>query len=1098
MGHSTRAVGILLAAFMGGLAAGAWAAGRIVPSVVPSRALRIYAVLEASIAAYALLLPVLLASARPILQWVYADGNAAGPFHATIAVLALLLLSVPTAAMGATYPVAVRCVANDRRDRADSPDRSNRLEHRNRKHRHGVEEVEHADRPEQSARYEPLVARFAGGLYAANTFGAALGAGLTGFALLPALGIRGTTMVGVALNAIAAVGALALARRQAAPRAAAHDVAPAPSGHAADLRKAAASALGIPQRVRLRAAATALGISGLVALIYQVTWTRTLAMVLGPTTYAFSTVVVAVIAGLGIGSTLAAVRAPRSPERSMTWLGCVMIAAAAAALAASATVDRLPLVVASLVSRPGTTFESVLAMQIAMVVAIQLPMAIAFGAAFPLAIAAADSKTGTAPRDVSIVYATNTLGAIAGAIAASFLLIPTFGIQTSVRLAAILAAVTGVAVAVARPAAVGWRTRIAVMLAGAATVAVAMMAPEWNVARLANGGYRYASILAAGDLQAALEAGRLLYYREGAAGTVSVREFPGARSLAIDGKVDASNTGDMLTQKLLAHLPLLLHPNPRRVCIIGLGSGVTLGASLVHPIERADVVEISPQVVEASAFFARENHDALNDPRTRLILGDGRSHLLLSQEQYDVIISEPSNPWMAGVASLFTREFFAAARARLAPGGILLQWAHTYNISDADLRSIVGTFVSVFPEGSAWLVGDGDLLLVGAMGPLAALEHGISSSWARPGVAADLAEVAARDLFSVLSLFVGGTEELQRYGAGAHIQSDDRLLLEYSAPRALYGVFQRTNVDQLRAVARGAPQPPAVVRARSEAMPEQWRNRGLMQLRANAADLAYADLREAIMKGLADADTLHGLARSAVQLGRLDETQRLLSAIAYTDTWRRPDAANTATVPVLIELSIVHAALGHADEATAAARDAVLRDPGNGAALKQLASMYADGENEQALERLIQLVEQAAVDRSVLLYCRTRLAYVRGDFEAATQLGEQLVMLEPSDVNVHNLLGSAYSALGRYDLARKALEASLRIEPANPGVLVNLGTLALRAGDAATAVNRFSEALFLSPTNPAALNGLADALDRQGNQARAAEIRALVPARAAP
>ena len=159
--------------------------------------------------------------------------------------------------------------------------------------------------------------------------------------------------------------------------------------------------------------------------------------------------------------------------------------------------------------------------------------------------------------------------------------------------------------------------------------------------------------------------------------------------------------------------------------------------------------------------------------------------------------------------------------------------------------------------------------------------------------------------------------------------------------------------------------------------------------------------------------------------------------------------------------------------------------------------MYADGENEQALERLIQLVEQAAVDRSVLLYCQTRLAYVRGDFEAATQLGEQLVMLEPSDVNVHNLLGSAYSALGRYDLARKALEASLRIEPANPGVLVNLGTLALRAGDAATAVSRFSEALFLSPTNPAALNGLADALDRQGNQARAAEIRALVPARAA-
>jgi spermidine synthase len=1058
MGHTSRAVGILLAAFMGGLAVGAWTAGRSASSMTPARALRAYALLEAFIAACALILPALLAAVHPILRWVYA-GDDAGSFEITIALLALVLLSVPTAAMGATYPVAVRWI--------EGSDRSNRSER--------------------------SVAFDVGGLYAVNTVGAALGAGLTGFALLPLLGIRGTTIVGVLLNVAVAGGALLLAKRQPARERTRGDLElTVPDAGVARTRRNDGVARrlqparrgdqpeAVPvtsRRVGPRIAATALGISGCVALVCQVTWTRTLAMVLGPTTYAFSAMVVAVITGLAVGSAVAAWRAPRSPVRAMTWLGFVMIAAAAAALAASIAIDRLPLVVASLVSRPDVTFGAVLVMQVALAIAIQLPMSIAFGAAFPLAIAAADSTPATVPRDASVVYATNTLGAIVGAIAASFVLIPTFGIQGSVRLAVIVAAVAG--------AVITWRAesgspvRVAAMLGGAVTVALALAAPEWNVARLANGSYRYAPAFAAGDIETGLEAGRLVYYREGAAGTVSVRDVPGARSLAIDGKVDASNAGDMLTQKLLAHLPLLLHPNPRRVCVIGLGSGVTLGASLTHPVERVDVVEISPEVVEASSFFAAENHNALNDPRTELIIGDGRSHLLLSTEQYDVIISEPSNPWMTGVATLFTREFFLAARARLAPGGILMQWAHTYSISDADLRSIVATFASVFPEGSAWLVAESDLLLVGATGPIVALDDGISAAWSRPGVATDLAEAAVRDPFSVLSLYVAGGGELQNYAGDALVQTDDRLLLEYSAPRTIYGFFQRANVERLRDVERSARQPQAVARARAEATPAEWRNRGLMQLRAGAVDLAYADLRNAVMGAPADAEALQGLARAAARSGRLEGTERLLSEIG--------------TVPALVELSFLRAVLGRVDEAIGAARDAVVRNPTDRSALVQLASMYADAGDEEGLVRLIELVEQARVDRAVLLYCQMRLAYLRGDFQEAAQLGEALAELDPVDAKVHNLLGSAYAALGQYDRARQALEASLQITPTDPGVLVNLGMVALRASDPVLASERFSEALFLSPTHAGALDGLAEAYDRQGNRDRAVEVRARTP-----
>jgi spermidine synthase len=249
-----------------------------------------------------------------------------------------------------------------------------------------------------------------------------------------------------------------------------------------------------------------------------------------------------------------------------------------------------------------------------------------------------------------------------------------------------------------------------------ATVVI-VSSPPWDRALLASGVYKYAPYVSDNvDLETALTAGTLLYYREGAGATVSVKRLTGTLALAIDGKVDASNGSDMLTQKLAAHLPLLLHEQPREVGIIGLGSGVTLGAALRHPIARADVIEISPEVVEASSLFAAENYHALSDPRTRLIVGDGRSHLALSNRRYDVLISEPSNPWIAGVAALFTREFFLSARSRLAPGGIICQWAHTYNITDRDLRSIVATFTSVFPDGTAWLIGQDDLLLVAADG----------------------------------------------------------------------------------------------------------------------------------------------------------------------------------------------------------------------------------------------------------------------------------------------------------------------------------------------------------------------------------------------
>ncbi|HMB80139.1 MAG TPA: fused MFS/spermidine synthase, partial [Vicinamibacterales bacterium] len=544
---------------------------------------------------------------------------------------------------------------------------------------------------------------------------------------------------------------------------------------------------------------------------------------------------------------------------------------------------------------------------------------------FPLALAVAGGRlrvadasagqdgTSTAGRDAARVYTANTIGAIAGALAGGFLLVPALGLRLTFQTAAIIGALGGAGCLAAalrevrtqnselrttnaerRTSNVVWPASVAV-----AAVALILLLPGWDRQLLASGAYKYAPYLGTDNFDTVLRAGTLEYYKEGAAGTVSVRRLTGTLSLAIDGKVDASNAGDMLTQRLLGLLPLLVHGNPRDICIIGLGSGVTLGSALAAgTVEHADVVEISPEVVEASHFFDRENGAALAKPGVRLIVGDGRSHLLLTPRKYDVIVSEPSNPWMAGVASLFTRQFFEAARARLKPDGLLCQWAHTYDISPQDLQSIVRTFGSVFPQGTLWMVGGGDLLLVGASdGEILPRLAAVNAASRKGSAAATLVDVGIAEgtaPFALLSQFAGGPREMERYGGGALVQTDDRTALEYSAPRGIYGRSREDNAAAIRALA--AERPPAVRAAFERATDAAWTSRGLMDLKAQAFTDAYAAFRQAVTLNGNNFSALSGLSDAAGGAGKLDEERNTLREIASRD----PKNAN-----VRIELSRV-------------------------------------------------------------------------------------------------------------------------------------------------------------------------------------------------
>jgi spermidine synthase len=1038
LGHTVAAASTVLAAFMGGLALGAWLVGRL-----PLRGLRAYAALETFVAVCALALPLALAASVPALAWAYADGAAPIAFPVVRVAISLALLGLPAAAMGATFPVATDCLSSQQ-SRGSFSD--------------------------------------SGALYAANTAGAAVGAIGAGFWLIPALGLRGTTWVGVALNLAAAAAALQLSKT-VTTAATANAKAAKPAKISAGRKSVRPSRALRPTVVLPPApllACSAAAISGFAALVYEVAWTRLLALVVGPTTYAFATMAAAFVSGLAIGSAIGT-RVARRVTRPDVWLALMLIVSSvSASLAAWFAATRMPLMVAAQVADPDAAFTQVILVQALGIGALLLPMTLALGATFPLALAVAAGATATAGQDAARVYASNTLGAIAGALAGGFALIPALGLRVTIATASIAGIVGGAGCLLAalgrvadraQPATIRTRAMRALTpaaLAGAGIALVALL-PSWDHALLASGAYKYAPYLGEADLDAVLRAGTLDYYKEGAAGTVSVRQLNGTTSLAIDGKVDASNGGDMLTQRLLGLLPVLIHGHAKEICVIGLGSGVTVGSALASGrVEHADVVEISPEVVEASHHFDRESGHVLSNPIVHLIVGDGRSHLLLTPRSYDVIVSEPSNPWMAGVATLFTREFFEAARARLKADGVLCQWAHTYDISAGDLRSIVRTFAAVFPQGTMWMVGGGDLLLIGAKnGDIAPRLAALPAGARARTVTATLADVGIADgtaPFALLSQFAGGPNDIARYADATPIQTDDRTALEYSAPRAIYGRSRDDNAAAIRALTPERPQ--AVADAYAGATDADWASRGLMQLKSQAFLPAYDAFREAVTRNSLNAAALSGLSDAAGGVGKLAEERDWLRGIAK----KQP-----ANASVRLELARVLAVTGDGAGAAAMAFDAVRLAPDDPRAAEQLASVLADAGDADRLAPLADAMAGRFPDRPDPQYYRASAMFMRGRNEDAATAARQVTDRFPTHARAQNLLGAACAALGRRDCAFAAFEASIRANPRDPSAYVNAGLISMQSAHAATAVTFFASALTIDPTSKPARDGLTQA-----------------------
>jgi len=741
LGHTSYAIIAVLVSFMGGLALGnAWFGARADRTAHP---LALYAWLEIGIGVFALVFPFYYEGIHRAYLAAAAHLAPGGlPAFGLKFSCSLLTILLPTTLMGGTLPVMTRLVTRSLGE---------------------------------------LRERVAN-LYFVNSAGAVAGCFLADFWWIPALGLESTVLAGAALNLGAGLLALMMhlhlagswqTRTEEAPEASTDERYTAPEW---------------------RLAVIGAGVSGFVAMLYEVVWTRMLALSLGSSTHAFSIMLLTFITGIAAGSWV--VTRWRRLHRSLDAFGWAELALALTLILTVGFYVKIPhwfAQVASLLARQPQAYPLYEVAQGLICFLVMFAPTLCLGMTLPLATRAASHDIRHTGRSVGTVFAVNTVGTVLGAALTGLLLLPALGLARTFFLGIALNAALGGFTLCRR-----WLFPRPALTALLPLALVAVMIP---LGGLVESRWQRMSSLALWRLQQppdsaayadALRRVNLLYCRDGAGSTVTVDAlYEGGETnltLRVNGKPDASTGLDMPTQMLCGHIPALLHPAPHDALVVGLGSGVTAGALAQHPeLERIEVVEISPEVVEAARWFASHNHGVHRHPKVRLVVDDAKSFLKTTRRTYDIIVSEPSNPWMAGVAGVFSREYYTDCRSRLATNGIMLQWVQAYETDDEVLEIVLNTFLSVFPYASVWQTDVMDLLLVGSLAPPAVDMPLLQQRFDHPAVRADLERIDMFRLPVLLAREVIPAVDTRHFlPPTGRVHSDYYPILEFAAQRAFF------------------------------------------------------------------------------------------------------------------------------------------------------------------------------------------------------------------------------------------------------------------------------------------------------------------------
>jgi spermidine synthase len=966
-GHTAYAVATVLAVFMAGLASGsAWIGRRSDSWNHPVAA---YGWMELGVAVTAAISLAGLAGVRAayVAAYPHASGNAASLLVLRF-VGAALVLFLPTFLMGGTLPVLVRGFVRG------SSELGTRLSR----------------------------------LYWINTSGAVAGTFAAGFLLLPTLGLRRTLAIAVALNLIAGMLALWLSRGE-------QGVAPQRSNSTPE----------IPAQPFTRSSRLLLvcfAIVGASAMSYEIGWTRLLSTQLGSSTYAFTLMLGTFLAGIVLGSALFERWSLRHETTSATF-ALTQTLTALAALAFLIFFTRLIEVLPPILRATHESFRGLVLAQFVTSALAMLPTAVAFGFNFPAAVlliagpqpstgSGADSGGGAGEGSaVGRAYAWNTLGAILGAVAAGFWLLPRLG---SFHLIAATAAANLVLAAVLSLLS---RHRIWKFAAFAANLILIVAATVIGFSH-----YFYDPAVAAFNtvmywnlydrplsLRENAHLVDVVYFKDGLNSTISVAKTDDYISLRTNGKVDASNH-DVVTQLLVGHLGALARP-PRRVLLIGFGSGMTASALAGYPeMERLDIVEIEPAVIGAAPLLTQLNRNVLRDPRVHVTLDDARNFLFTARERYDLIISEPSNPWIAGVATLFTSEFYRAVQARLGPGGVFVQWVQAYSLYPEDLKMLVATFLGEFHGATLWHGDAPDLILMAPSRPSSEILLRVRDLYDRPRLHEDFQQLGMQEAAGLFGFYLLDDAGLRKFASGARINTDDLTLLEYHAPRSLlaHGLEDKNRAAII--LDQKAPLP--------EDVPAENRDDVLAASAATSTKLEDADGADRFLRALDSRPETSAIA-----------TARGRAALARSDfrtAYRAFDAAlavDPNSIPAAWGRAETDRRFGNNEKARQAFQRILERDPKNLPALQSLKQLDTDFSRWPEAEDLQRRIIAAGPHPAAAAYAELGETFLRaGNQDEALRAMQESIALDPYNYQAHVGLGQIFTIRKKWAEARRHLE----------------------------------------------------------------------------
>jgi len=750
-GGSHLAVTAVLSIFMAGLAIGGYTIGKYVDHV--KKPLRLYGLLELGIAFFAVVFMELI-KLYPSIYIPLAQGKDKAHFYLSFirVLFSVVALIVPTTLMGGTLPVLSRFVSGQ---------------------------------PKNLRSHLSF-------LYGFNTLGAVLGAAATGFVFLRLYSVSTTFAIAVLTNVLIGLAALLLQDR----------VATVPvQGRPILENETQFTSLSSVEKIEniflFRLALWGIGVSGFCALGYEVLWSRILTIVAGASVYSFTTMLIAFLAGIALGSEAYGLLPKlfkikeKGITRSLSWFGGVQIIIGVTALLVTMYIRDIPANSIRLqnyffgmgISAFGVRVWSNFTLAFLYMV---VP-AFFMGVAFPLAGKIHAEYRKVVGGAVGEVLAYNTVGAILGAALSGYIMIYLFGIERSLQMLTVINIGFGLLVwaNVRNLRILKWG------MVGLTATVLLFLAINQNALRIWD--TKYFAIFRNNQPEAfrtpemireAVENTDVLYYGEGVEATVSsIKIKGGERSFITNGRIEASSHLQALQcQFTLGHLPMLLNKNPKNVLVVGLGSGMTLGATSAHPtVERVTLVELEPKVIGVAKTFEEYNHHVLNNPKLKIVFNDGRNFLMTSKDKFDVITADPIHPWFRGAGYLYTTEYFQLASDHLLPGGIICQWLPIYEMTPKNLKSVVKTFCEHFKYTMLWLTHY-DAELVGSNSPILMDEGELDRRIKEPAIFNDLNQVIMGSATEFLSYFVMGTEGMKRFSEGGILNTDNNLYLEFSAP----------------------------------------------------------------------------------------------------------------------------------------------------------------------------------------------------------------------------------------------------------------------------------------------------------------------------